>query len=201
MKHNDCSSAPAQLFERTMAFLTAPQVPALFRAFDQLGIGTGSIAKLLDIERGVVARWRCGQHSLTDQQRVTLVAHLLVLLRWLFGAEGQLGTNGSRLEYWRQRTEAARQLLEIELRATPQMAERAHSLADNLDAELRPAAIRLAVRWCTPTNLEVPPKRAASQQPQPARAARPRVQGASSPDRNGSHHAGAAETRVAGEST
>ena len=141
----EINNEPAQairLLRRTITFLTAPPVPAVLRAFDQLGVSSGLIADVLDIDRGVVTAWRRGQSEIPEEHRVTLLTYLSVLLPWLYGAERQVTGPASPLALWRQRTQAARQLLDIEMRATPLLARRSQALANCMDLVDRHAAAR-----------------------------------------------------------
>ncbi len=129
-----------RLLQRAITFLTGPPVPAVLRAFDQLGIPPGLIAGVLGIDRGAVTAWRRGQSEIPEEYRVRLLTYLSVLLPWLYGAEGHLTGHASPLPFWRQRTQAASKLLDVEMNAAPLLARRARALADTLDAVARHAA-------------------------------------------------------------
>ncbi len=71
-----------------------------------------------------------------------LLTYLSVLLPWLYGAESHVTGHASPLPFWRQRTQAARQLLDLETRAAPFLAGRAQLLAHRIDAADRQEAVR-----------------------------------------------------------
>ncbi len=149
------STNAARLFERAIAFLSAPAVPALLRAFDQLGIQSDLIAEILGIDAQTVLGWRSAQTEIPEDQRVTLLAYLSLLLPWLYAAEGHLAGQGSPYPFWQQRTQAARQLFEIETRAAPLLARRARALADRMDIAARQEALR-AVSECGQRTSRIP---------------------------------------------
>ncbi len=135
------------LLQCAMTFLTAPPAPAVLRAFDQLGIPPGLIADVLGVDRGVVTAWRRGQSEVPEEYRVMLLTYLSVLLPWLYGAESHLTGQASPLPFWRQRTQAARHLLDLETRAAPLLAGRAQVLAQRIDAVDRQGAVRAVAEF------------------------------------------------------
>lgn len=83
-----------------------------------------------------------------------LLTYLSVLLPWLYGAEGHLTGPASLLPFWRQRTQTARQLLDVETCAAPLLARRAQVLADHMDAvDRREAARAVAERRQQPKQI------------------------------------------------
>ncbi len=134
-----------RLLQRAITFLAGPPVPAVLRAFDQLGIPAGLVADVLGIDRGALTAWRRGQSEIPEEHRVMLLTYLSVLLPWLYGAEGHLTGHASPLPFWRQRTQAARKLLDVEMRTAPLLVHRARALANIVDAVARRAAARAAV--------------------------------------------------------
>ncbi len=139
---NDESAKAVRLLQCAITFLTGPPVPGVLRAFDQLGISPGLIADVLGIDRGVVTAWRRGQSEIPEEYRVMLLTYLSVLLPWLHGAESHVTPHALSLSFWRQRAQAARQLLDAEMRAAPRLARQARALANCMDLLDRPAAAR-----------------------------------------------------------
>lgn len=145
----------ARLFAHAIAFLSAPPVPAVLRAFDQLGIQPDLIAEILGVDLHTVFGWRSAQIEIPEDQRVTLLAYLSLLLPWLYAAEGHLAGQASPYPFWQQRTQAVRQLFEIETHAVPLLARRARVLADRMDAAARQEALR-AVSECGQRTKRIP---------------------------------------------
>jgi hypothetical protein len=143
---NNTPGTAAHLFERALAFLTGSQRPPVLQAFEQLGIEPDLIADVLGVHRRMVLAWRCGRIEIPPEHHVRLLAHLAVLLSWLFAAETDLGRHGPPGPLWSANIEAARNLLEMEMRA-PMLARTARAVADELDQTTRHKAIHVAAQW------------------------------------------------------
>lgn len=147
----DAASILAEgLFERSLAFLTTPAAPPILRAFDHLGIEADALADALEIRRSELTAWRRGRSDIPDECRVLLLGYLSVLLMWLFGAETNVTGGAAVLAAWRQRTAAARQLLEVEMHAAPHLRQPAQAVADEIDALARQHAVQVAGRAFLP---------------------------------------------------
>jgi hypothetical protein len=158
-----------RLLERTLAFLSAPPPPAVLRAYYQLGIKPTLLAEVLDVDRREVSAWHRGQCDIPDEHRVMMLAYLSALLVWLSGAE-QHGVAPAS-PFWRQRTQVARRLLDIELRESPALAHQVHALADQIDGLVRHEAMRVAAQHHTHAHrtLHDRPRRPKWRAPQAAR--------------------------------
>jgi len=164
---SDPAAKASQLFDDSLAFLEGPAVPPVLRAYDELGVDVGRLADALDLDPDIVAAWRCGSASIPDECRIGLLAHLSVLLMWLFGAESLRRTPVST--FWRDRVTAARHILEAEMRAAPALARRVAVLANEIDATQRQTAMRLVNAQRTGE----PPSARPTKEPAPAVAGVP----------------------------